>query len=214
MKKDFQALETFLKGDAGVDEKIGKCREFIGNHNNTPVNTGTKSLISRANDFIKQLEEKKQTIDQCQTLISDIKKHLGAGDYEKAQASLEAAKKACSTSVAAELNELEDKIYAGSISACERLLLKGNHREAKKTLAAAQKIKPKSNLNVLEDVIAVSGKAKIIRKQGKYWAADFGDGILMVYIPAGEFLMGKGEGRKASLPGYWMQKTEASVRIR
>jgi|GEM_PF-1311923 len=48
---------------------------------------------------------------------------------------------------------------------------------------------------------------------------DIGDGIVLVYIPAGEFTMGSNEGRddekpphRVSLDGYWMGKTEVTVK--
>jgi serine/threonine protein kinase len=48
-------------------------------------------------------------------------------------------------------------------------------------------------------VIYVSG-LNMERNEHKAWEADFGDGIVMVYIPAGE-----------GLPGFWMGKTEVTV---
>ncbi len=50
-----------------------------------------------------------------------------------------------------------------------------------------------------------------------YWEADFGDGIIMIYIPEGEFLMGSDEGRNEKpirsvyLDGYWIGKNVVTV---
>ena len=51
-----------------------------------------------------------------------------------------------------------------------------------------------------------------------YWEADFGDGIVLIYIPAGEFTMGSDDERdrekplhKVYLDGYWIGKTEVTV---
>jgi formylglycine-generating enzyme required for sulfatase activity len=70
------------------------------------------------------------------------------------------------------------------------------------------------------DVKAVEAIArKVYRNEKGYWEADYGDGIIMVYIPAGEFTMGSIEGdddekppHKVYLDGYWMGKTEVTVK--
>jgi formylglycine-generating enzyme required for sulfatase activity len=71
-----------------------------------------------------------------------------------------------------------------------------------------------------DEVKAVETKAVRVYKNDKgYWEADYGDGIIMVYIPAGEFLMGSDDGRgnekpvhKVYLDGYWLGKTEVTVK--
>jgi len=70
------------------------------------------------------------------------------------------------------------------------------------------------------DVKAVESKAKRVYQNDKdFWEADYGDGIVMVYIPEGEFTMGSNDGgndekppHKVQLDGYWMGKTEVTVK--
>lgn len=70
------------------------------------------------------------------------------------------------------------------------------------------------------DVKAVESIALKIYKNDKgFWEADFGDDILMIYIPAGEFTMGSNFGNleekpahKVYLDGYWMGKNEVTVK--
>jgi len=57
-----------------------------------------------------------------------------------------------------------------------------------------------------------------VNKQG-YTEVDIGDGMVLVYIPAGEFTMGSNEGldrekppHRVYLDGYWMGKTEVTVK--
>lgn len=69
------------------------------------------------------------------------------------------------------------------------------------------------------DVIAVESKAgrKAYKNNKDYWEIDHGDGIIMVYIPAGEFIMGSNDGQDDEKPahnvyldGYWMGKYEVT----
>lgn len=67
------------------------------------------------------------------------------------------------------------------------------------------------------DVKSIKTKAKKVDKNEKgFWEADFGDGIIMVFIPPGEFTMGSEEKdyekplHKVDLSGYWMGKTEVT----
>ncbi len=70
-----------------------------------------------------------------------------------------------------------------------------------------------------EDVKVVESKGiPVNRNETGYWEADYGDGIIMVYIPEGEFTMGSNDGNdderplhKVYLDGYWMGKTEVTV---
>jgi formylglycine-generating enzyme required for sulfatase activity len=68
-----------------------------------------------------------------------------------------------------------------------------------------------------EDVKAVKSKCKKIYKNEKgFWEADYGDGIIMVYIPPGEFTMGSNDNDNEKplhtvfLDGYWMGKYEVT----
>jgi formylglycine-generating enzyme required for sulfatase activity len=70
------------------------------------------------------------------------------------------------------------------------------------------------------DVKAVESRGIPVKKNEKgSWEADYGDGIVMVYIPEGEFTMGSNDGnndekppRKVYLDAYWMGKTEVTVK--
>jgi formylglycine-generating enzyme required for sulfatase activity len=71
-----------------------------------------------------------------------------------------------------------------------------------------------------ENVTAVEGIAKNVYKNDSgYWEADYGNGIIMVYIPPGEFTMGSNDGESDEHPphpvyldGYWIGKYEVTVR--
>jgi hypothetical protein len=68
------------------------------------------------------------------------------------------------------------------------------------------------------DVKAVESKGWRVYKNDKgFWEADNGDGIVIVYIPAGEFTMGSSDGwddekppHQVYLDGYWMGKYEVT----
>lgn len=58
---------------------------------------------------------------------------------------------------------------------------------------------------------------KVHKNEKGFWEADFGDGIIMVYIPAGKFTMGANDGNSAEKPvrevyvdGYWIGKYEVT----
>lgn len=62
-------------------------------------------------------------------------------------------------------------------------------------------------------------KAKVTKNQGGYWEAEFEDGIVMIYIPEGNFILGAGSGpvnenpqRMAYLDGYWIGKYEVTFK--
>lgn len=71
-----------------------------------------------------------------------------------------------------------------------------------------------------DDVKAVESRGIPVNKNDKgYWEADYRDGIIMVYIPAGEFTMGSNDGEDDEKPphqvyldAYWMGKTEVTVK--
>jgi formylglycine-generating enzyme required for sulfatase activity len=73
-------------------------------------------------------------------------------------------------------------------------------------------------LDMPQEVRAVEEKAEQFYKNEKgFWEADYGDGIKMVYIPAGTFIMGSNDyddeepPHEVYLDGYWMGKTEVTV---
>ena len=51
----------------------------------------------------------------------------------------------------------------------------------------------------VRNIRAKIGKDKVYINKKGYWEADYGDGIIMVYIPAGKFKMGQTEEEK-----YWL----------
>jgi formylglycine-generating enzyme required for sulfatase activity len=68
-----------------------------------------------------------------------------------------------------------------------------------------------------EEVKSLKSKAQKIYKNEKgYWEADYGDGIIMVYIPEGEFTMGSNDYASEKpihtvyLDGYWMGRNEVT----
>ncbi|MGD2085782.1 MAG: SUMF1/EgtB/PvdO family nonheme iron enzyme [Candidatus Aminicenantes bacterium] len=83
-----------------------------------------------------------------------------------------------------------------------------------------EKISPEIAEDKPADVKAVESRGIPVKKNDKgYWEADYGDGIIMVYIPADEFTMGSNDGNndekpphKVYLDGYWMGKTKVTVK--
>jgi formylglycine-generating enzyme required for sulfatase activity len=97
---------------------------------------------------------------------------------------------------------------------------------------------PASEPAIPADVKAIESKARKIYKNDKgFWEADYGDGIIMVYIPPGKFTMGQTKeeakwlmdtlGEKGFnharlyneiplhtvyLDGYWIAKTEVTIK--
>jgi formylglycine-generating enzyme required for sulfatase activity len=70
-----------------------------------------------------------------------------------------------------------------------------------------------------EDVRKVAekiGVQKVIKNDKGFWEADYGDGIIMVYIPEGKFTMGSNDYKDEKpihtvyLDGYWMGKYEVT----
>jgi len=67
-----------------------------------------------------------------------------------------------------------------------------------------------------EDFLQVQGAKKVYKNRQGFMEADFGDGIIMVYIPPGEFNMGSNDYDNEEplhtvyLDGYWMGKYEVT----
>jgi serine/threonine protein kinase len=91
-------------------------------------------------------------------------------------------------------NSIRKKLYkylaASFIIIAVALFLIINHLEEKKILKEMP-----GDVSVIHKL-----GIKTDRNEHKAWEADFGDGIVMVYIPASK-----------GLPGYWMGKTEVTV---
>lgn len=73
--------------------------------------------------------------------------------------------------------------------------------------------------DIPEEVKAVQSKCKKVYKNNKgFWEADYGDDIIMAYIPPGEFTMGSNDRDEERPPhtvyldGYWIGKTEVTVK--
>jgi formylglycine-generating enzyme required for sulfatase activity len=77
---------------------------------------------------------------------------------------------------------------------------------------------PSASDDKLAEVKAIESRAKRVYKNDKgFWEAEYEDGIVLVYIPPGEFTMGssdESDDEKPSHPvyldGYWMGKTEVT----
>jgi serine/threonine-protein kinase len=91
-------------------------------------------------------------------------------------------------------NRAGKKLYkylaASFIIIAAALFLIINHLEEKKFLKGMP----------AEVIVVYESGLNMERNERKAWEADFGDGIVMVYIPSGK-----------GLPGYWMGKTEVTV---
>ncbi|MCI0470482.1 MAG: SUMF1/EgtB/PvdO family nonheme iron enzyme [Candidatus Aminicenantes bacterium] len=101
--------------------------------------------------------------------------------------------------------ESEDKEYREFISAAKDNIKELNLKMAEENYAKAKEINPTGKeLAELDKAIkyvkTLKKMAKITKNQKNLWEADFGDGIVMVYIPA------------ANGYGYWMGKTEVSIK--
>ncbi|UCH94555.1 MAG: SUMF1/EgtB/PvdO family nonheme iron enzyme [Candidatus Aminicenantes bacterium] len=68
-----------------------------------------------------------------------------------------------------------------------------------------------------EDFLHVQGAKKVYKNKQGFMEADYGDGIIMVYIPPGEFKMGSNDYNDEKpthtvyLDGYWIGKYEVTV---
>jgi serine/threonine-protein kinase len=68
-----------------------------------------------------------------------------------------------------------------------------------------------------EDFLQVQGAKKVYKNKQGFMEADYGDGIIMVYIPPGEFKMGSNDYSNEKplhtvyLDGYWVGKYEVTV---
>jgi sulfatase modifying factor 1 len=237
MKKDFQALEGLLKGQAAKEEKLAACRDFLSKHKDTPANDETQLLVSQTNEFIAQfekeisaekiMEQEKQTREEYQKRMSTAVEHYKKRELEKAYESVKSAQELKNTQ---EAKDLEGKIIDGFISTVENYYKQANYPGARKSLDQAKKIIPGSNFQDLEQAIellkempdhvqTVLKESKIPRtridRKNNWWQADLGDGIVMVYIPAGNFK--KGDSIELTslqdiyLDGYWLGKTEVST---
>lgn len=230
IKKDFQLLEELLKGEAAKEEKLAACRDFLSKHQNFPANDETKLLVSQTNEFIAQLEKEinaEKTMEQYQKHFAAAVEHFNKGELDKSYESVKSAQEVMNTS---EAKELEEQIINVFVSAVENYYKQANYAGARQSLDQAKKIIPGRNFQDLEHAVellkempdhaqAVLRESKIketrIDRKNNWWQADFGDGIVMVYIPAGNFK--KGDSTELTslqdiyLDGYWMGKTEVST---
>lgn len=208
LENDFRVLNTFLQGDKPEDEKLTECLKFLDKYGNIPQNDVTRSIISQVQQFISRLEAgKAQQVDKY---IPEAEEYLKKGDLKKAYDIVKLVKD--TTSETQKTAELENKIFAASVSAAEAYCKEAKPQEAEDNYILAREIKKDSNLQDLDktikflkfmpgDVRALYKENKQVKQnQQKAWEADFGNGIIMVYITGSE-----------GLPGYWLGKTEVSV---
>ncbi len=248
MSNDYKRLNEFLKGDADKNKKIGECRNFLSSHKNTPQSTHTKEMVSDTNKFITQLEKEIKADKQYLGYIDSVKRHIKNGDLKKAHYSLNSARKIKETNeVKYLLAEIEKKQIGNMKADFEKIreFMKGGgdtnvkimewrdflnkHRDIPQNnetdlmKSEADKFIFQLNNFKMTDPSSkkIKDKAKKIYKNDKgFWEADFGDGIIMIYIPAGEFTMGANDGdddekppHKVYLDGYWIGKYEVTFAL-
>jgi formylglycine-generating enzyme required for sulfatase activity/serine/threonine protein kinase len=170
---------------------------------------------------------------EFQEYFSLANKYFNSGNYDKARqylskagdikstTALQALKKKIATKIEEkrkkELEEQDDRAFASvsklkTIAAYEGYLEQyPNGRHAGEARESIRKLK------MPKDVRAVLPKAKGVSKNQKgYWEADFGSGIIMVYIPPGTFTMGSNDygdekpPHDVYLDGCWLGKTEVT----
>ncbi|MCU0289849.1 MAG: SUMF1/EgtB/PvdO family nonheme iron enzyme [Acidobacteria bacterium] len=100
--------------------------------------------------------------------------------------------------------------------AAERIkdLESGSNSDRKVILSETKKSKSKESNPFSTNI---NNKAKNIYKNSSgFWEADYGDGIIMIYVPPGEFTMGSNDiddekpPHTVSLDGYWVGKYEVT----
>jgi len=207
VEKDFKELEAMLNRDAKIDTKTAECQKFLDKYRNIPQNDATKSIILQVQQFISRLEA--GIAQQVDKYIADAEEYLKKRELQKASDSAKMAKNQGETT---KTTELENKIFAAAVSAAEAYCKEAKPQEAEDNYLLAITIKPDSNFQDLDKTIKfLKSMPEAVRtiymvnkqvkqNQQKAWEADFGNGIVMVYIPPTE-----------GLPGYWLGKTEVSV---
>jgi serine/threonine protein kinase/formylglycine-generating enzyme required for sulfatase activity len=211
MKKDFRALEKILEGEAAREEKVAACRRFLSKYQHIPANDETKSLVSRTQEYLGLL------------FLSKAGELFKEKEFYKAYENIKLAKEVINTP---EAKELEDKIINGCILEVKKYHKQANYQEAGKYLEEAKKIGAVISRDLEQDIKLLKEmpghvkeilrksliKETRIKREKALWQADFGDGIVMVYIPPGNFKKGKpGELKELYLDGFWMGKTEVST---
>lgn len=208
------------------NEIFADCLSAANAHWQKGNHPGAKKYLLHAKELKPDSEEIKvleKEISEYEKHISAVEENLNTGSFDQAYESLESAKNVRET---LQTKEVEGKLFDRCITAVNDYYRKADYPGAKKHLDLAKKIKPGSNFLELEkkiallkempdDVKAVLKESKIddtkIYKRKNLWEADFGDGVLMVYIPPGKFIMGEKEKKHpVVLPGFWMGKTEVS----
>jgi serine/threonine protein kinase len=110
MKGDFELLKNFQQSGAAKKKKLEECRKFLDKHKNTPSNDNTKTMVSKTNVFITQLETEIKADEQYQRHIDSAKEYIKNEDYQKAIGELEKAKKIKDSG---EILDLLEKIAVG-----------------------------------------------------------------------------------------------------
>lgn len=209
MEKDTGKLDDLLKKDAAADTMIGEYLKFKDKYGNIKQNGYTKPVISRYRQFIT---------DQYDNHIKEAKEYLEKNELTHAYEHLKMAKTLEETEEKTE--ELENRIYNAAVSGAKAYRDDAKPLEAEENLLLAKAIKPGIELQNLgksikllksmpEDIRPLYKKVNKIEKNREgYWEAEFRDGIVMVYIPAGKYIV---SGRSIFIPGYWMGKTEVPV---
>ncbi len=254
VNKDDVKYTQYLKQakDYLNEEDFKKARE---NLNLAKMIKNTKDT----RDIEYQIDELERKENEFSEYLSKARAAYNNKDYDAALSHILKAKK---IKVTRDLRELEKNILLekeeerkkklakqdaqdwgiaqtrNTITAYQEYLAK--HKSGKYAEKAREKI---SELKKWADlpgdvkkVAAKIGKEKVTKNDKYIWEADFGDGIVMVYIPAGEFTMGQTDeekrwlikklgqkdydeyykdetpNHKVFLDGYWLGKHEVTVK--
>jgi serine/threonine protein kinase len=109
MRAGFDELKTFLTSAAAGEEKINRCRAFLDKHKNVPTDNKTRSMIKEVNGFIRQIDAGISAGTRYNRLIGDVKGYIRIQDYQRAETTLEKARKIKKTTEIDELSEAIDK---------------------------------------------------------------------------------------------------------
>jgi formylglycine-generating enzyme required for sulfatase activity/predicted Ser/Thr protein kinase len=93
-----------------------------------------------------------------------------------------------------------------------------NHEQEKIDVPDEKPGQNKKTINVSKKSVVEKIAKKVYQNEKGFREADYGDGIIMVYIPAGNFTMGSNDfddekpPHEVFLDGYWMGKTEVTLK--
>jgi serine/threonine protein kinase len=124
MKREFDDLKAFLKGDSSNKDKLEKCREFLAKHEGIPGNGEKTAIISEINNSISNLEAAVKQDEEYRNPLNIAGEYIKKGDYQKAVDTLEKARTNRGTDtveIAALSKEIEEKQIKAMIDDFEAL---------------------------------------------------------------------------------------------